>query len=273
MKRSFDPIQLQRLIDGECSLDDVRSLLISARVEPGVCEDIALALLEERAWQIQLGSISAEGIPPSELALSLNGLEAGVSSAETNAFSVTSGGLNPEFIASQVRSSSASQSAGDDGQRPGTTFHWKNWFAMAASLLAVAALGYSAGQQGSQSEIPGQFAQQPVKNASPKDLLNDQASPMTTLTSHKPDYRMELPDHDRLLPGGEVPLYVVNSLDQWQQLDQPLPQEFRLTPEQIAELNLQGIGIEKDFNVLTGRFDDGRTFVVPIRSIRLSPVQ
>jgi hypothetical protein len=144
---------------------------------------------------------------------------------------------------------------------------------MAASLMAVAVLGYSVGQQGARSGIPRDLVQQPISNDSSNGLLADPSSPKTTLASHTPDYRMELPEHDRFLPGGEVPLYVVKSLDQWQQLDRPLPQQLRFTPEQMAELNFQGIGIEKDFNVLTGNFADGRSFIVPIRSIRFSPVQ
>jgi hypothetical protein len=265
----------RQIIDGECSLEDVRDILVSVRAEPAICEEIAIAMLEDRAWQLQLCSGSADLCHPSTATVQLaESCEASMPPAAANVpLFLPFAESKSEPISPSDALSTTTPTVTEYDHRDAIASHWKNWLAMAASLLAVAVLGYSVGQQGSQSGIPRDLVQQSVQNDSANGMLIDHSAPATTLASHKPDYRMELPKHDRFLPGGEVPLYVVKSLDQWQQLDQPLPQEFRFTPEQMAELNLQGIGIEKDFNVLTGRFEDGRTFVVPIRSIRLAPVQ
>jgi hypothetical protein len=256
MKTQIDPIQLQRLIDGECRPADVRAILLAAKTDPACWEQISLALLEDRTWQCKLQT-------PADSAVLDQPSMATFSQTESQDTKVASSNLSPSHRAAPFYSTLYSTSL-------------LNWVAMAASLIVVAFLGYSIGQQNKNTPAADpQLSVARVHDDNP-GLGGDIASPQTTLASLKPDYRMQLPAVDPqtygyLQPSGDVPMYVVRSMDQWRQLDQP--QQFEFSPEELAELNLRGIGLQKDFNVISGKFDDGRVFVVPIRSIRLAPWQ
>jgi hypothetical protein len=278
MKNPIDPIQLQRLIDGECSAEDLRTLLLTARAEPKSWEEIGLALLEDRAFQQQLKTHACE--PASSTLHAVSPVVSLSELSELEPGSISAGADTLEPAKSPCLSNAADTRAEMSSYpmaevRLGSEFHsvWKSWLTMAASLLAVAVLGYSIGQQNSATTPPPYVAQQPSGVDRSGSWAAKPGPPQTTLASLEPEYRMELSEHHRLLPNGEVPLYVVKSLDQWEKLDRTLPDGLRFTPEELAELNLQGIGVHKELDMLTGNLADGRTFLVPIRSIRFSPVQ
>jgi hypothetical protein len=253
MKPSIDPTQLQRLVDGECAPGDVRAVLLAAKNDPACWEQIAVALLEDRAWQCQIQSQ-----PNGTFDLERTASALAQSQLPTQATNKTLADAKPtQRVASAL----------DQASRLLT------WFAMAASLFAVAVLGYSIGQHRSISNSDN-IAQSP--KSLPADSLAGGPTTGTRLASLRPDYRMQLPATDRLSggdlqPAGEVPLYAVNSMVQWRELDRP--QSLNLTPRELAELNARGIGVQKDFDVLSGELEDGRVFVVPIRSIRFAPWQ
>jgi hypothetical protein len=263
MKVYIDPTQLQRLVDGECTSAEVRAILMTARSEPGCWEQIAVALLEDRAWQCRLQPQAMPAAPSSNLAA----LEQILSQAgsEDRAAKVAA-------IASATDSISSPRATVAATQRSFPL----SWLAMAASLIVVALLGYSIGQYSSTPSDGSGLAVDSSRNAPAVPQLDDLQAPRTTLASLEPNYRMQLPaaeqrEPGRLRPNGDVPMYEITSLKQWRELDQP--QRLDLTPEQLAELNARGIGVQKDFDVLSGKFDDGRVFLVPIRSIRVSPWQ
>lgn len=255
MKPSIDPTQLQRLVDGECTPADIRAILLAAKNDPARWEQIAVALLEDRAWQCQIQS-------QSDL-LPLGQVTSALAQAQPTTHS-TSDSLSQTNPTSRRNSAVVERSS----------FPLLTWFVMAASLFAVACLGYSIGQHRSTSNSV-ELAQSSSPDRPPADRLLGDPSPRTTLASLPPDYRMQLPatdrHSDRLQPSGEVPLYNIKSMDQWRELDQP--QTLNLTPQALADLNASGIGVQKDFDVLSGEFEDGRVFLVPIRSIRLAPWQ
>lgn len=264
MKEHIDPTQLQRLVDGECTPAEVRTILMTARSEPGCWEQIAVALLEDRAWQCRLQPQSTTAVLTSDLA-SLEQLRSQAGSEDRPA--------NVAAFAPATDSFSSTRAAAAATQR---SFPQLSWLAMAASLAVVALLGYSIGQHQSSPPAGSGLAVDSGGNAPAVPKLDDLQAPRTTLASLEPNYRMQLPaaeqrDGGRLRPNGDVPMYEITSLKQWRELDQP--QRLDLTPEQLAELNARGIGVQKDFDVLSGKFDDGRVFLVPIRSIRVSPWQ
>jgi hypothetical protein len=255
MRPSIDPAQLQRLVDGECAPGDVRAVLFAAKDDPGCWEQIAVALLEDRAWQCQIQSQPNETFD----------LERTASASVQSQLPTQATNLTPaEAKPTQRVASTLGQSS-----------RLLTWFAMAASLFAVAVLGYSIGQHRSISNsVP--IVRSPLGKSLPADSLPGGPATGTRLASLRPDYRMQLPASDRLSggdlqPAGEVPLYDVKSMVQWQELDRP--QSLNLTPQKYAELNARGIGVQKDFDVLSGELEDGRVFVVPIRSIRFAPWQ
>ncbi len=281
---TIDSTQLQRLVDGECSSKDIRSLLTTARNYPEYWETIAVALLEDRAWQQQLGGSSQAAETLDCLADTQEMVRQNVA-VNPRELDSTQGMLSP---ARQNAFDQASVSKGVQRREFPSLFHG---LMMAASLLIVALLSYTTGRQWTnqgqlaQSTSPHSMqaergplmdlregsaliAHHALPNHSPS--ASPQASPQITPVSlNQPDYRMQLPNHDPSQVHGDVPLYLVRSLDQWQQIDQRLPKEFHLTPDQLNELSANGIRVRQELDFLSGNLDDGRVFMVPIRSVRL----
>ena len=99
----------------------------------------------------------------------------------------------------------------------------------------------------------------------------DEATPKQTLVDYRPDYHLELQDaNGNPYFGSEVPLYsAANAQRAGIRLDQPsqIPSEF------VDRVNRNGYGIRQNLNYISGRLNDGRQFVVPVRTINLSPGQ
>ena len=247
---SVDPLTLQRLIDGECSTDEVRSALAAVEQCPHHWQTIALALIEDRSWQRNF----------------LN---------ETPRAQLT--------IDSETKSSVQFQSCPDSSiavrSPTAPSMVRLNGLALAASALLAAMLGYLAGQNFSTTEPAREFLADGGNSNSVSQGLENQvaavpsATPEITPASLKADYHLQLPDDDRSNLSGEIPLYDVQSMEQWNQLNQPIRNQFHMTPEMLADLKARGMRVRQDVKYLSGSLQDGRKFVVPIRSINFSPVQ
>ena len=143
-----------------------------------------------------------------------------------------------------------------------------NKLAIAASLTVAGLMGYMIGSDG------------PMPDESPRTNMiasNDSTSPSpVTSVDLQPEYRMELLTPDGEAVGGEVDLYRFDDLhrlvsdgngDRKVTLNDILPPSG-FSQEDRHRLNRSGYEINESTNFVSGRLQDGRQFVVPVRSIR-----
>ena len=269
-----EPLTLQRLIDGECSADEVRSALASAEQHPDLWPLIATALVEDRAWQRQFqretrkaglasGSGRAAASGPGNFAPTLDVVVDGLPRNSTLS-------VRPDFNPNpSIATRSTVQSA----------LVRLNRLALAACALLAAMLGYVAGQH-FPSANPARELLAQADHAKPalKSLDNQVAAapvatPKITPASLQADYHLQLPNDDGSNLSGDIPLYNVQSMEQWNQLSQPTNDQFQLSQEMLADLKARGMRVRQDVKFLSGNLQDGRKFVIPIRSINFSPGQ
>jgi hypothetical protein len=91
------------------------------------------------------------------------------------------------------------------------------------------------------------------------------------------DYHLEVPqEHLGELgsagPVAPVPLFTVNNVEQLKRLNQQRNTPA-ISPEMLKQLTGSGYQMEQDINYISGRLGDGRSFVVPVRTIRFIPGQ
>ncbi len=137
----------------------------------------------------------------------------------------------------------AYRSNGADGRR---SLHLKYWLAMAALLLAGIWVGQTF--QSAQNSRPGNVV-----------VDNQDETPINLVSNQRP--------HLNLGESGDIPLYTLDEARQMGMtfVNQEVPQET------LAELNQQGYDLMQDTRFVSTQTSDGRTVVVPIRSIRLHP--
>lgn len=275
----INPIQLQRLIDGEISSDDLQQFSADLKQQPALSQTIAAALIEDRVWRNQFGNDSSEKnqiTPASEASFS------NVAPTKSTEINITS--ENP------IPNSSLPKSNLPKSVRKPRFQVRPNWLAIAASALFAAMLGYTLGQQ-NQTAWPT-LAFNPDANPSPilSPGLNPNPSPTVssnpapqpaipklTPASLTADYHLELPGNSTSSLVGEVPLYQMRSAPHWRQqfreLNQASAKNFQVTPELMNRLHANGFRVQQDIEFVSGNLQDGRTFVVPIRSIQFVPGQ
>lgn len=91
------------------------------------------------------------------------------------------------------------------------------------------------------------------------------------------DYHLELPEEQlgelaSAGPVAPVPLFTVKNAEQWKRLNKQRNQSA-ISPEMLKQLTGSGYQMEQDINYISGRLVDGRSFVVPVRTIRFLPGQ
>ncbi len=228
---SPDPEQLQRLIDGELSIDEVREMLAGVDEQSDHWRTIACAFVEDQLFAKQFESMTAiDGPKPTK--------PVKPSSSETGNNSRSSALL---------------------GQ-----------LAIAASLAVAGLVGYLVGSDG-----PTSGTERVGTNtiaASDRSVTD----PAVTPVDLQPEYRMELLTPDGEAIDGEVDLYRYNDLNRLvgntnskrrMTLDDVLP-DSGFSPEVRQRLTRSGYEINESTNYMSGRLQDGRQFVVPVRSIR-----
>jgi hypothetical protein len=231
--QSFDPIYLQRLVDGELDRTNARKLLEMAETSPHLWREMAGAFVENQFWQQDFEQ------------------------------------LNHDDANNRM----------DPVSRPSespTILKMPYWLSLAAGIMLALTTGLLIGRN--LDGLTGSDHLPRVGNApaSPGNLLVDQqpssaAMGNQTLVDYRPDYHLELEDaNGNPYFGSEVPLYSAATAQKAGiRLDQPsqIPSDF------VDRVNRNGYGIRQNMNYISGRLNDGRQFVVPVRTINLSPGQ
>ncbi len=142
--------------------------------------------------------------------------------------------------------------------------------ATAAAIAVAVTLGFMLGDKNQP------LVSQPVQKDSPSMIASTPKAPVTQ-AEFGPEYRMELVNVDGEPVGSEVELYRLEDLQRitGQQigesfsLSQVLPNSG-FTQRARDRLSRSGYLIDEDTRYVSGQLDDGRSFVVPVRSYRLN---
>lgn len=279
----LNELDLQRLVDNELSHDQVRKLLADIELsgDPSHWKRIALAFTENQLWNVGFLADQAQ----TDLPLSGEAL-----------VSADSAPMNLADWQSVEGGSDATNEA-VRGRGVGV------WWGIAASiLLALATVSMIAGNSGSGNrtavesteslELPGsQMASNRIADVDPIDPAESINSfDRTTLASFQPDHQLsssKLGSNvavDRQ-PGRVIPLYDARRLKSEHLADlhggdlaarealfnQVLPRG--LSPESVKRLQRAGGVIDENIEIISGRLDDGRSYVIPYRTIRFLPGQ
>lgn len=230
----IDPDKLQRLIDGELSVNEVRTLLEKAEQDPSQWRTIGCAFAEDQLFQKQFESLT------------------------TNIDPNPTKSVKPKLA----------KATSEESMRPGSMGLVQK-LAIAASFAVAGLVGYLMGSD-SRSPTPDRAAD------STMIASDDSANRTLTPVDLQPEYRMELLTPDGEAINGEVDLYRYNDLhrlvgnsasDRRVTLKDVLPPSG-FTPEARKRLSNSGYDVNESTDYMSGRLQDGRQFVVPVRSIR-----
>ncbi len=241
-----DETLVQRLIDGELDPATVRSLLQHAEDNPADWKQIAMAFVEDQQFRQSFVDFDLAQESPE--------------TSECAAATITPG------------HSAASASS--------------PWLLHALSIAAVIAVAVTIGfilTEKTPIASPPETVHRanaetdPIGAGTPSIAATDPVShPELTLAQLKPEYQMELPSGSG---GGVVDLYRFNDLQRLLagkdnptggfSIEQVLPNSA-FSQQDRDRLLRSGYSVEEQTRFVSGRLEDGRPFVVPLRSIRLN---
>ena len=227
-----DPIQLQRLIDGELDRDSINRLLQSAESHSEQWRDIALSFVEDQIWKSEFID----------------------STSEAQA-------MGPE------QRNSVGGNAMPKSSAHGKLDFWtvSQWLTLAAMLLVMLASGYYLGQ--SDDSSAGMDIANTVPSIDPGP--NPGATQGTSMVNLRPEYHMQLQDPQGAYANTEIPLYDMTTARQMGYQLQP-PE----LPEQLKRSwTSSGYQLKQNVDYISGRLNDGRRFIVPVRTINLTSGQ
>ncbi len=278
VREKIDELLLQRLVDNELCHDQIRQLLAGAEFadDQSQWKQIALAFAENQL--VQRSFFNADSI---------------VSTAKLDQ------SREPE---ESVRAAQAIETAIET--RKGSSKVSRPWWlaALAASLLLTLGTVYQVANTG--SKVGGNAL---VQNGPTIESPQTQAGAgagagaepatsnktidsfdRTSLASCEPDHQLKTEDM-KTWPvtghNGSIPLYDVQRLhpDQLASLQgddgaareamfaRVLPQTF--SPEVVRQLQQSGGMVDQNLEFISGRLDDGRSYLIPYRTIRFLPGQ
>ncbi len=255
--KSIDPLLLQRLVDGELDSPQIQQILTEATAAPEQWQEIAVGFVENQAWGRAFESVESE-ISTRHAAPAPVAADERVSDKDT----IRKSKMAPNSI--QRRS-------------------MPSWLILAASLLAAATIGYMANQIQNRNLPSSKLAKETLEPTEPllaKVHPDSQTGiPQMTPAMLEPDYHLEVPQDNEYLrdvmaagPVAPVPLYRIGNAEQLKQFNQQRS-PAKLPPEILQDLAGSGYQMQQDLNFISGRLDDGRSFVVPVRTIRFVPGQ
>lgn len=260
----LDELTLQRLVDSELSHEQVRQLLAQAEFSDDSTnwKKIALAFTEnqlfERAFEQSdsaqtVGDVSAIG--------------------------------ESSMVVERIERSKI-----DDASHP------NSWWAtaLAVSLLLTTAVLYQISN--TSPKVGNDLASHSPSTVDPSAVVvepNVEPKPIEsfdrmTLASYEPDHQLRAADIDSATigkHGSSIPLYDIGRLNPEQLANlrgddraaraamfaQVLPKSF--SPKVVQQLQQSGGMIDQNLEFISGRLDDGRSYVIPYRTIRFLPGQ
>lgn len=250
----MDPIQLQRLVDGELDSTEVQQLLVMAKQNPEEWQRIAMGFIEDQSWQ--------KTFFDTETAIS--------ESSET------------ELLPSNFNVDLPEQRAPS---------HGPSWLAIAVAVLVATGIGVMLGQsngynspsnQGSlatngsldgSSELSGDSNQRQSSDSLERSLVgSDSDDEMPTFQNA--DYYMQVPTDNPAFAGldqaNEVPIYRVKNANEWAELNRKHNRD-NLSPSLIESMRGAGYRMDKNVEFVSGQNANGQQVVVPIQTIRFLP--
>lgn len=139
------------------------------------------------------------------------------------------------------------------------------WLSIAASVLIALAAGFYLGQLSGTARV----SPAGVADAAPAMPDSTGAKNDLSVVNYRPDYHMQLQDDKGNLMNTEIPLYDAETA---------LQAGYDMRPGRLSDEARQmyvdsGFQVKQDIEYMSGRLQDGRTFVVPFQTINLSPGQ
>lgn len=240
---------MQRLIDGELSDSELRAVLQECESDASSWREVALRFVEDQQFR--------------------KGFSAGFAGSGWEGEVVSGTGSGPAW---------------GTGIPDGMSVRW--WM-LAASLMVALAGGFWLGNQGSNGRVARRAAMEdpiasvPGASGNPESVADmgtrnraedPVAPPAATLVDYRPpDYHMQLRDaNGNPVVEGEIPFYKETTARQiGYRMDSPPP----VSPEVLETLRASGFRLNDRTRYISGRFDDGRQFVFPVRTISVTPGQ
>ena len=253
----LDPLEVQRLVDGEQNAESHRRILNMAEQNPDCWREIALAFLEDQQFRLAMQNRL------SETAL-IPGLE------------TPTPGQEKQHLAPS-RKPDALQA------------NWVRFFAISTVVLLSCFIGFQIGQSGSSPIERTVAGKSPVGErgiqAEPADGMNpgagmklvDQTSvredsmppdPMNTTEQYVRNASMaDLQNANISLEdaqGNQMSLPMVDFQQGQRYINQRVPEQMR------ARLLDSGYNVNENIRYISGRLSDGRQIVLPVKSYRFS---
>lgn len=227
-------LQLQRLVDGELSLSQTQQLLLAAESEPALWKKMASMFVED---QFLGRAFTAEDL--------------------------ASGNLSVRR-ASKARNNAMPQAT--------------RWMSLAASLALAVAVGFLVGSRPAAFDSPVDSTAVASLD-SRSELATDNRADSTLVESSQPAvaaseltpavYRMQVEDPDgNQFIDSELPFYPIRGERDLKMLKPPtVPDAWQ------QQARKSGYQLDQHVRYLSGRMNDGRRFVIPVRNYRLLPAQ
>ena len=256
----LDELTLQRLVDSELSNEQIRQLLAEVEFgdDPTSWKKIALAFTEnqifERAFEQDESAQAVGDMPASN---------------------------EDATVVERPESSKFEETA-----------RHNSWWvaALAVSLLLAITVAYQLSNTA--PKVDNDLLVQAPSTIDPPAVAVEsepiKSFDRVTLASYEPDHQLKVQDIDSASIGkhnSSIPLYDIGRLNPEQLANlrgddraareamfaQVLPKSF--SPEVVQQLQQSGGMVDQNLEFISGRLDDGRSYVIPYRTIRFHPGQ
>ncbi|XZE35906.1 hypothetical protein SH501x_001455 [Pirellulaceae bacterium SH501] len=248
----IDPLRLQSLVDGECSVSQRRELLESCDSNPSQWKEVALALLEEQQFSKHIRAVT----PPSR-AIAPDGTRAG-SRSNAGSQSSTEETAPLSLVSLPATTDTPSRPAHPSSQ----SSSW--WPMLAAGFIGLAA--FFGGRMlpfSDQSDVIGPD----VRATTFKPAIEPGSVAANQLVSTQNNPYEGLPETDLRVQIGNEDIPIFDP----EELDPQLVMALQAYEVQKANQRLRQQGFEIDLRpeYMTGQLNDGRQVVVPIHQVGL----